>query len=137
MKRFTNKTVLVTGAGSGIGKATALRLDKEGANLIITDINQKQLIETKKLLDVTKQSLYEGIREFKAGNRVGDVGFAIQNYAEKHGYKIMESNDFISNFNNNINEKIFITFDSSELCRGRGGPRCLTLPIYRESTANG
>ena len=56
---------------------------------------------------------------------------------KKHGYKIMESNDFISNFNNNINEKIFITFDSSELCRGRGGPRCLTLPIYRESTANG
>ena len=41
--------------------------------------------DTKKLLEVTKQSLYEGIREFKAGNRVGDVGFAIQNYAEKHG----------------------------------------------------
>ena len=54
MKRFTNKTVLVTGAGSGIGKATALRLDKEGANLIITDINQKHLIETKKLLSNKK-----------------------------------------------------------------------------------
>lgn len=45
--------------------------------------------ETKKLLDVTKQSLYEGIRELKAGNRVGDVGFAIQNYAEKHGYGVV------------------------------------------------
>ena len=45
--------------------------------------------ETKKLLDVTKQSLYEGIRQFKAGNRVGDVGFAIQNYAEKHGYGVV------------------------------------------------
>ncbi len=45
--------------------------------------------ETKKLLDVTKQSLYEGIRELKAGNRVGDVGFAIQHYAEKHGYGVV------------------------------------------------
>jgi methionyl aminopeptidase len=45
--------------------------------------------ETKKLLDVTKQSLYVGIREFKVGNRVGDVGFAIQNYCEKHGYGIV------------------------------------------------
>ena len=45
--------------------------------------------ELKKLLEVTKQSLYEGIREFKAGNRVGDVGFAIQNYCEAHGYGVV------------------------------------------------
>ncbi len=45
--------------------------------------------ETKKLLDVTKESLYAGIREFKAGNRVGDVGYAIQNYCEKHGYGVV------------------------------------------------
>ena len=45
--------------------------------------------ETKKLLEVTKQSLYEGIREFKAGNRVGDVGYAIQKYAEDNGYGVV------------------------------------------------
>ena len=45
--------------------------------------------ELKKLLEVTKQSLYEGVREFKAGNRVGDVGFAIQNYCEAHGYGVV------------------------------------------------
>ena len=45
--------------------------------------------ETKKLLDVTKESLYVGIREFKAGNRVGDVGFAIQNFTENHGYGVV------------------------------------------------
>src|SRR5680860_1256444 len=45
--------------------------------------------ETKKLLQVTKESLYIGIREFKAGNRVGDVGFAIQQHAEKHGYGVV------------------------------------------------
>lgn len=45
--------------------------------------------ETKKLLKVTKESLYMGIRQFRVGNRVGDVGFAIQNYCESHGYTVV------------------------------------------------
>src|SRR6056297_3603465 len=45
--------------------------------------------ETEKLLKVTKESLYVGIREFKLGNRVGDVGFAIQQYAEKNGFGVV------------------------------------------------
>lgn len=45
--------------------------------------------ETKKLLQITKESLYVGIREFKLGYRVGDVGFAIQQYCEKHGYGVV------------------------------------------------
>lgn len=45
--------------------------------------------ETRKLLQVTKESLYVGIREFRAGNRVGDVGFAIQQYTESHGYGVV------------------------------------------------
>lgn len=45
--------------------------------------------EVRKLLKITKESLYEGIREFKAGNRTGDVGYAIQNYCEAHGYGVV------------------------------------------------
>ena len=45
--------------------------------------------EIKKLLRVTKESLYAGIRQFKAGNRVGDVGFAIQQYCEAEGYGVV------------------------------------------------
>ena len=45
--------------------------------------------ETKKLLQVTKESLYVGIREFKIGNRVNDVGSAIQRYTESHGYGVV------------------------------------------------
>lgn len=45
--------------------------------------------ETKALLKITKESLYEGIAEFKIGKRVGDVGFAIQKYAEDHGYGVV------------------------------------------------
>ncbi len=43
----------------------------------------------KKLLKITKESLYEGIAQFRAGNRVGDVGCAIQQYTEKHGYGVV------------------------------------------------
>lgn len=45
--------------------------------------------EVQKLLDVTKESLYVGIREFKVNNRVGDVGYAIQQHCEKHGYSVV------------------------------------------------
>ncbi|MBD3583241.1 type I methionyl aminopeptidase [Flavobacterium selenitireducens] len=44
---------------------------------------------TKKLLEVTKESLYIGIREFRAGNRVGDVANAIQTYTESFGYGVV------------------------------------------------
>ena len=50
MKRFKDKVVLVTGAGSGIGRSTALRMDTEGAILIIIDINEDELIKTKSML---------------------------------------------------------------------------------------
>ena len=45
--------------------------------------------DIQKLLKITKESLYLGIREFKIGNRVGDVGYAIQNHCEKHGYGVV------------------------------------------------
>lgn len=45
--------------------------------------------ETKKLIEVTKESLYVGIRELRVGNRVGDVGYAIQKHCEAHGYGVV------------------------------------------------
>ena len=50
MDRFKNKTVIVTGAGSGIGKSTALRLDAEGAKLLVIDINEEELNTTHSML---------------------------------------------------------------------------------------
>ena len=50
MERFVNKNVFLTGAASGIGKATARRLANEGAKLIIADVNQELLDETSKEL---------------------------------------------------------------------------------------
>jgi len=42
-----------------------------------------------KLLDVTKECLEIGIAQTVAGNRIGDIGFHIQQHAEKHGYGVV------------------------------------------------
>src|SRR5215218_6028832 len=46
MSRVAGKVVLVSGAGSGIGRATATLLAKEGATVIVSDINQPGGLET-------------------------------------------------------------------------------------------
>ncbi len=42
-----------------------------------------------KLLDTALESLYLGIREFKEGNRVGDISYAIQKHNESNGYGVV------------------------------------------------
>lgn len=45
--------------------------------------------EVKKLLKVTKESLYKGIEQCVRGKRVGDISNAIQTYCEGHGYGVV------------------------------------------------
>lgn len=45
--------------------------------------------DVKKLLEVTKKSLYMGIEAAKVGNRTGDIGYAIQSYTESFGYGVV------------------------------------------------
>ena len=45
--------------------------------------------DVKRLLDITKESLYVGIEQFRANNRVGDVGYAIQKFTENNGYGVV------------------------------------------------
>lgn len=46
MQRYENKVVLITGAGSGIGRATAKRMASEGARLMLVDRNEEGLDQT-------------------------------------------------------------------------------------------
>ena len=45
--------------------------------------------EVAKLLKVTKEALYLGIEKWVEGNRVGDIGYAIQTHVEKNGFSIV------------------------------------------------
>ncbi len=45
--------------------------------------------EVQRLLDETERSLYEGISRARPGNRIGDIGHAIQSHIEPHGFGIV------------------------------------------------
>lgn len=49
--------------------------------------------EAQRLLDATRESLYEGIKQATAGNRLGDIGSAVQRYVEARGYSVVR--DFV------------------------------------------
>ena len=45
--------------------------------------------EAQKLIDVTRQSFFEGIKFAKPGYRISDIGAAIQDYVESHGFSVV------------------------------------------------
>lgn len=47
--------------------------------------------ETKRLVEVTKTSLYKGIEAAVIGNRIGDIGHAIQTYVEGEGFSVVRN----------------------------------------------
>ena len=49
--------------------------------------------QAQRLLDATRESLYEGIKQAKAGNRLGDIGNTVQRYVEARGYSVVR--DFV------------------------------------------
>ena len=45
--------------------------------------------EAQRLIDTTRESLYEGIKMAVVGGRIGDIGHAVQSYCEKRGYGVV------------------------------------------------
>ena len=47
--------------------------------------------KVKRLLRITKESLYKGIEQAKEGNRIGDIGSTIQSFCESNGYSVQNA----------------------------------------------
>lgn len=45
--------------------------------------------EAKRLIEVTRQSFFEGLKLAREGNRISDISYAIQEYVERHGYTLV------------------------------------------------
>ena len=45
--------------------------------------------EAKRLIEVTKEAFFVGIKQAKKGNRIGDISHAIQEYVESHGFSVI------------------------------------------------
>ena len=75
MRGLRDKAVIITGAGQGIGKATAIRFSEEGAKVIIADLNE-----------TTGQAVADGIQ-----STGGEAIFTYVNVADRDSVKTMVS----------------------------------------------
>jgi short-subunit dehydrogenase len=73
MKYFNNKVALITGAGSGIGRALALQLAEEGCNLALVDWNNETLEETKSLLSSKNISVSTHNFDLRDKDRINEL----------------------------------------------------------------
>lgn len=103
-QRFTNKVAIITGGATGIGKAIACRLGKEGASVALFDIDKNLLEET--------------ILEFKA-NKINAGGYLVD----------ITNEDEVSNAISRV-EKDFLSIDILVNSAGIVGPTSTKIINY-------
>ena len=112
-KRLENKNIVVTAAGQGIGRATAIVFHNEGANVIATDINDKTLetlnkeypnIKVKNLDSTNKQA----IEKFSASLNKVDVLFNAVGFVHHGTILDCDEKDWDFSFNANVKSMYFM-----------------------------
>jgi NAD(P)-dependent dehydrogenase (short-subunit alcohol dehydrogenase family) len=92
MTRFADKVIIITGAGSGLGQASALQIAKEGAKLALVDLNEAGLKETeKKVLEAAPSAEILLITANVADEQ------AVQNYVNETVAKFGKIDGFFNN----------------------------------------
>jgi NAD(P)-dependent dehydrogenase (short-subunit alcohol dehydrogenase family) len=71
--RFQGRVALVTGAGRGIGRATALRLASEGATVVVNDVNADGIAETIALMESPPGTAVAGQADITSAEQVDDL----------------------------------------------------------------
>ena len=113
MKKLENKNIIVTAAGQGIGRATAIAYSKEGANVTATDINEKTLKSLNEefpnikvsTLDSTKN---DAINNFFSKIDKVDVLFNAVGYVHHGTIMECEEKDWDFSFNVNVKSMYFM-----------------------------
>ena len=108
MKKLENKNIIVTAAGQGIGRATAIAYSKEGANVIATDINEKTLKSLNKEFPNIKVSNLDSTKNDAINNffsKIDKVDVLFNAVGHVHHGTIMECEEKDWDFSFNVNVK--------------------------------
>ena len=88
--------------------------------------------EANKLIEVTKESFWRGIAEAKPGNRIGDIGFAVQSYVESFGFSVVRR--YVGH---GVGEELHESPDVPNFgTKGRGVRLCAGMTIAVEPMVN-
>ena len=88
--------------------------------------------EANKLIEVTKESFWRGIAEAKPGNRIGDIGYAVQSYVESFGFSVVRR--YVGH---GVGEELHESPDVPNFgTKGRGVRLCAGMTIAVEPMVN-
>jgi NAD(P)-dependent dehydrogenase (short-subunit alcohol dehydrogenase family) len=83
--RFSNKAIVITGAGSGIGRATAICFAQEAANVVVADINLEAALETVRLIQqVNGKAVAHQVDVSEPASVKELVSFTISTFSKVH-----------------------------------------------------
>jgi NAD(P)-dependent dehydrogenase (short-subunit alcohol dehydrogenase family) len=82
---LSGKSIVITGAASGIGQATALAISEAGANVILLDINEEGLIQTQKQIDKQKSLLFTiDLTKYELFEEI--ISQSVDKFGKLHGF---------------------------------------------------
>jgi NAD(P)-dependent dehydrogenase (short-subunit alcohol dehydrogenase family) len=140
MERFVGKTVVVTGAGNGIGRGVALRFAKEGAKVGVLDLNEQMARETVEqiasrggsaLSVKTDVSLSSDVNKAveEVSSKLGLIDILVNNAGIRYVKKVLETTDEEWNrtLSVNLNGMFYVTRAVAPQMLARGGGKIVNV----------